>query len=88
MGIVTLEGIVEHGQIQLAGNVRLPDRTRVYVIVPGADVDQAARPVSPRLARPKDLADFVLEIVEADPDTGLGRGPAGSAGPVSRCDRR
>ena len=71
MGIVTLEGIVEHGQIRLAANVRLPDKTRVYVIVPNVEVEQVARLASPRLARPEDLADFVLEVVEANPDAGL-----------------
>jgi hypothetical protein len=71
MGVVTLEGVVEHGQIQLTGNVRLPDKTRVYVVVPNVEVEQVARLVSPRLARPEDLADFVLEVVEANPDAGL-----------------
>ena len=71
MGIVTLEGIVEHGQIQLAANIRLPDKTRVYVVVPNVEVEQVARLVSPRLARPEDLADFVLEVVEVNPDAGL-----------------
>jgi hypothetical protein len=65
MGVVTLEGIVEDGQIQLAGNVRLPDKTRVCVIVPDVGVKQVARLVGPRLARTEDLADFVLVIVDA-----------------------
>jgi hypothetical protein len=71
MGIVTLEGVVEHGQIYLLGNVRLPDKTRVYVVVPDVEVEQVARIVSPRLARTEDLADFVLEVVEANPDAGI-----------------
>ncbi len=32
--IVTLEGIVEQGKIKLKDNVHLPEKTRVYVIVP------------------------------------------------------
>lgn len=36
MSVVTFEGIVTHGQIQLKANLRLPENTRVYVVVPEA----------------------------------------------------
>jgi hypothetical protein len=71
MSVVTLEAIVEDGQIRLPGNVRLPDRTKVYVVVPGLEVERVVRIASPRLARPEQAADFVLEVVEAEPDAGL-----------------
>jgi hypothetical protein len=71
MGVVTLEGIIENGQIRLPSNVRLPDNTKVYVVIPGLGVEQVARVFSPRLARPTDASDFVLEVVETDPNAGL-----------------
>jgi hypothetical protein len=71
MGVVTLEGIVEDGQIRLPNNVRLPDNTKVYVVIPGLEVEQVARVFSPRLARPEDAADFTLEVVETDSNAGL-----------------
>jgi hypothetical protein len=43
--------------------VRLPDK-KVYIIVPGVQVEQSARIASPRLARPEQAVDFKMEIVE------------------------
>jgi hypothetical protein len=71
MSVMTLEAIVEHGLIRLPSNVRLPDQTKVYVVVPGLEVEQIVRIASPRLARPEQAADFVLEVVEAGPDAGV-----------------
>jgi hypothetical protein len=68
MSVMTVEAVVEGGQIRLPGNLRLPDRTKVYVVIPGVEVDNVARIVSPRLARRQRAADFVLEVVEAEPD--------------------
>jgi len=64
MSVVTLEGIVEHGQIRLKTNVRLPDNTKVYVVVPGIKVEEFARIFSPRLAHPEQAIDFKIEVVE------------------------
>lgn len=71
MSVVTLEAIVEDGQIRLPSNVRLPDRTKVYVVVPGLEVERVVRIASPRLARPDQAVDFVLEVVEAEPNAGV-----------------
>lgn len=68
MSIVALEGIVEGGQVRLPVNVQLPDRTKVYVIVPGVEVERAARIFSPRLAGPEEAADFALDVIRDDPD--------------------
>ena len=70
MGQLTFEGIVEHGQIRLKDEVRLPEKTKVYVIVP----ESGSRPVrfpSPRLVHPEQASHFVLEMVEDDPNAGL-----------------
>ncbi len=71
MSVMTLEAVVEHGLIRLPDNVRLPDQTKVYVVVPGLEVEQVVRIASPRLARPEQAADFVLEVIEANPDAGV-----------------
>lgn len=34
MSVTTYQGTVERGQIKLAGNVHLPEKAKVYVIVP------------------------------------------------------
>ena len=68
MSVVTLEAIVENGHIRLPNNVRLPDQTKVYVVVPGVEVEQVVRIASPGLARREQAADFVLEVVEVNPD--------------------
>jgi hypothetical protein len=71
MSVLTFEGVVEDGQIHLKPSVRLPDKTKVYVLVPDMQVDQVARIFSPRLAHPEQAADFVMEIVEGSADAGL-----------------
>ena len=69
--ILTLEGIVERGQIRLKDKVQLPESTLVYVIVPNIRVDQVARIYSPHLADKKQAADFKMEIVETRPDASI-----------------
>ena len=71
MGVVTLEGIVEQGQIKLTDNVRLPEQTKVYVVVPDAQAMPPVHVRTPRLADPKQAADFALEVVESSPDARL-----------------
>ena len=45
-------------------DVRLPDKTKVYVIIPGIQIERVAHVFTPRLAHPEQAADFELEIVE------------------------
>ena len=71
MSVITLEGIVEHGQIRLVSDVRLPDNTKVYVVVPGLQVEQVAHVYTPRLAHPEQIADFLLEVVEEPSDASV-----------------
>ena len=47
MSIITIEGVVDHGEIRLKSNVRLPENTKVYVIVTGIEVEQVAHIYSP-----------------------------------------
>lgn len=71
MGVVTFEGVVEHGQIRLRTDVHLPDKTKVYVVVPGIRIEQVAHIFTPRLAHPEQVVDFEMEIVEESPDASL-----------------
>jgi hypothetical protein len=71
MGIVTYEGIVEHGQIRLKTNVRLPEKTMVYIIVPDMQIERIVHIASPRLAHPEQTVDFKLEVVEESSNASL-----------------
>lgn len=57
----TLKGRVENGQIKLADDLRLPENTLVYVVIP-----EPTKPLayigSPRLAHPEQAADFEMEV--------------------------
>ena len=71
MGVTTFEGIVEKGQIRLPAAVRLPERTKVYVVIPDIEVQGVTYIGSPRLVHPEQAADFKKEVVEELPDAGL-----------------
>jgi hypothetical protein len=71
MPISTFEGIVENGLIRLRDDVTLPERTRVYVVIPGFEATPRARAYSPRLVHPEEAADFVKQVIEVDPDDEL-----------------
>ncbi len=71
MGVVTLEGVIEHGQIRIAPDVHLPDKTRVYVVIPGIQIERVAHVFTPRLAHPEQAVDFELEIIEEPSHAGL-----------------
>jgi hypothetical protein len=71
MSVVTLEGVVDKGQIRLKSNVLLPERTKVYVIIPDVQIEQIAYIFSPRLAHPEQAADFKMEVVKESCDASL-----------------
>lgn len=71
MKVATFEAVVENGQIRLPGSVRLPERARVYVVIPGVEVPSAAYVGSPRLVRQEQASDFKKEVIEGDPDARL-----------------
>jgi hypothetical protein len=64
MATLTVEGIVENGQIRLNDGVTLPEHAKVYVIVPGVETAPQAHTYSPRLLHPEQAADFAKEIIE------------------------
>ena len=71
MKVTALEGIVENGQIRLSTTVRLPERAKVYVVIPDVDVQTGAYIGSPRLVHPEQAADFKKEVVEEPSDADL-----------------
>mgnify|MGYP001371799575 CR=1 FL=1 len=64
MNITTYEGVVEKGKIRLKMGVRLPEKAKVYVIVPDLQFEKTARVLTPRLANPAQAADFKMEVSE------------------------
>jgi hypothetical protein len=71
MKVTTFEGVVENGQIRLPAGVRLPDKAKVYIVVPDVEVQPVTYIGSPRLAHPEQIADFQKEVVEESHDAGL-----------------
>ena len=73
MGVTTIEGVVENGQIRLPAAVHLPERTKVYVIIPDVEVQvQGITYIgSPRLVHPEQAADFAKEVLEEPSDGDL-----------------
>jgi hypothetical protein len=68
MAILTVEGIVENGQIRLPVNVTLPEHTKVYVIIPDMKTTPQAHVYSPRLVHREQAADFAKQIIEVPAD--------------------
>jgi hypothetical protein len=69
--VTTFQGVVENGQIRLAANVRLPEKTKVYVVVPDVQIPQGSYIGSPRLVHPEQAADFTKEVIEEGEDAGV-----------------
>ena len=67
MRVTTFEGIVENGQIRLPATVRLPERAKVYVVIPDVEIQTVAYVGSPRLVHAEQAADFKKEVVEELP---------------------
>ncbi len=71
MKVATYEATVENGQIRLSEPVRLPERAKVFVVVPGALEVPRFHMASPQLVRPELAADFVKEVTEEPRDAAL-----------------
>ncbi len=72
MKVTTFQGIVENGEIRLADDVRLPEKTTVYVVIPNLEVPQVSSLRSPRLVHPEQAADFKKVVVVEAQDARLG----------------
>jgi len=69
--VPTFEGIVENGQIRLRDEVTLPEKTKVFVVIPGFEAAAKAHVYAPRLVHPEQAADFAKEVIEVPPDARL-----------------
>lgn len=78
MKVVTYQGVVEKGRVQLPAGVSLPEKAIVYVVVPEVveiETPPVAHVYSPRLADPEQAKDFVktVRVLDAEerPDAEL-----------------
>ena len=71
MQVTAFEGVVENDVIKLQYNLRLPNKTKVYVIVPDLEPKHASRIYSPRLVHPEHAKDFQIEMIEAPADASI-----------------
>ena len=71
MKVATYEATVENGQIRLSEPVRLPERAKVFVVVPGVEELSRFHMSSPRLARPELAPDFVKDVTEEPSDAAI-----------------
>ena len=74
MKVTTYEGVVQNGSVQLPAGVLLPEKAKVYVVVPGVveiEAQRVAHIYSPRLADPADAVHFRMEVTEEGTDAGL-----------------
>lgn len=69
--LATYEGVVENGHVTLPPDADIPERTRVYVLVPDPDRDRAYKIFSPRLANPEQAKDFEMEVIDESDDARL-----------------
>jgi len=71
MSVTTIEAIVENGQIRLPSSIRLPEKAKVYILIPDVKMPALSYVGSPRLAHPEQAADFKKEVVEESSDASL-----------------
>ncbi len=71
MTVTAYEGIVEKGKIRLKVGVRLPEKAKVFVIVPDEQEVKTAHVMTPRLKNPAQANDFKMEICEDTTDASL-----------------
>jgi predicted DNA-binding antitoxin AbrB/MazE fold protein len=71
MGVLTIEGIVDNGQIKIISDVQLPEHTKVYIVVPDMKIEQTVNLFSPRLKNPEQATEFEMEVIEDSSDASL-----------------
>lgn len=71
MSVTTIEAIVENGQIRLPSSIRLPEKAKVYILIPDTEAPPISYIGSPRLAHPGQAPDFQKEVIEESPNAGL-----------------
>ncbi len=69
--LATYEGIVENGHVTLPPNADIPEKTRVYVLVPDVETQKTLHIPSPRLVHPEQAKDFEMQVIEDTTDADL-----------------
>ena len=70
--LATYEGIIENGHVRLPANAGIPEKTRVYVLVPAAEpLSTQPYVASPHLANPEQVKDFEKRIIEDTTDANV-----------------
>lgn len=69
--LATYEGVVENGHVTLPPNADIPERTRVYVLVPDVETQETLYIASPRLVHPEQAKDFEMQVIEDTTDAGV-----------------
>ena len=70
MTVTTYEGVVEKGKIRLKSDVKLPEKAKVYVIVPDLETDEqkVIHMSTPRLAVREQSANFKMTVTDVEPN--------------------
>lgn len=71
MKVATYEGFIENGKVRLPDNIHLPEKAKVYVIVPNVEIESLAYMRSPRLVYPEQAEDFKKEVTQVINDAGI-----------------
>ena len=71
MSVLTLEGVVESGRIRLMSSLRLPEKERVFVVIPEMSENPVDYLHTPRLRHPEQTIYFRLDITEDQPNAGI-----------------
>jgi hypothetical protein len=67
MNGITYEGVVENGCVHVPPGITLPEKAKVYVVIPetsNSGLPQNIRVSSPRLANPEDAKKLVMEVLD------------------------
>ena len=68
MRTTTYEAIIENGHVRLPEDAHIPDKTKVYVVVPSNDIAESVRLGSPRLVHPEEAVAFTKDVEEEPED--------------------
>ena len=71
MKVATYEGFIENGKVRLPDNIHLPERAKVYVIVPDVELESLAYIGSPKLVHPEQAEDFKKEVIQEINDASI-----------------
>lgn len=72
MNVATYEGVVENGMVRLPDSIHLPERAKVYVVVPNGGAESSPAMIrSPRLVRPEQAEEFKKEVIREIDDASV-----------------